>query len=91
MLREHRDSLAADDVNAVEAALNDGKEALKNDDVAAMEQARERITQASHKLAEAMYKRTAESGDNGEQQGAKTTGTKSKDGEVVDAEFEDVN
>jgi molecular chaperone DnaK len=91
MLREHRDSLAADDVNAVEAALNDGKEALKNDDVAAMEQARERITQASHKLAEAMYKRTAESGDNGDQQDAKTTGTKSKDGEVVDAEFEDVN
>ena len=91
MLREHRDNLAADDVNAVEAALNDGKEALKNDDVAAMEQARERITQASHKLAEAMYKRTAESSDNGSQQGAKTAETKSKDGEVVDAEFEDVN
>ena len=91
MLRENRDNLAADDVNAVEAALNDGKEALKNDDVAAMEQARERITQASHKLAEAMYKRTAESSDNGDQQGAKTADTKSKDGEVVDAEFEDVN
>ena len=91
MLRENRDNLAADDVNAVEAALNDGKEALKNDDVAAMEQARERITQASHKLAEAMYKRTAESNDNGSQQGAKTAETKSKDGEVVDAEFEDVN
>jgi molecular chaperone DnaK len=91
MLREHRDSLAADDVNAVEAALNDGREALKNDDVTAMEQARERITQASHKLAEAMYKRTAESNDNGSQQDAKTAETKSKDGEVVDAEFEDVN
>jgi molecular chaperone DnaK len=91
MLREHRDGLAADDVNAVEAALNDGKEALKNDDVTAMEQARERITQASHKLAEAMYKRTAESSGNGSQQDAKTAETKSKDGEVVDAEFEDVN
>jgi molecular chaperone DnaK len=91
MLREHRDSLAADDVNAVEAALNDGREALKNDDVTAMEQARERITQASHKLAEAMYKRTAENSDNGSQQDAKTAETKSKDGEVVDAEFEDVN
>jgi molecular chaperone DnaK len=93
-LREHRDSLAADDVSAVEAALNEGKDALKGDDVAAMERARDRITQASHKLAEAMYKRTTDTGtasDNGRQQSAKTADTKSKDGEVVDAEFEDVN
>jgi molecular chaperone DnaK len=89
-LREYRDNLAADDVSAVEAALEEGKQALKNDDVSAMEKARDRITQASHKLAEAMYKRTSESSDNGKQQGAKTTDAKSKDGEVVDAEFEDV-
>jgi molecular chaperone DnaK len=93
-LREHRDNLAADDVNAVEAALSEGREALKGDDVATMERARDRITQASHKLAEAMYKRTADTGtasDNGSQQSAKTADSKSKDGEVVDAEFEDVN
>ncbi|HEY7492002.1 MAG TPA: molecular chaperone DnaK [Candidatus Tectomicrobia bacterium] len=92
-LREHRDTLAADDVNAVEAALTEGREALKGEDVAAMEKARDRITQASHKLAEAMYKRASESGDtsgDGSQQGAKTGDAKSKDGEVVDAEFEDV-
>jgi molecular chaperone DnaK len=91
-LREHRDALDANDVNAVETALNEGREALKGEDVAAMERARDRITQASHKLAEAMYKRTAaaDSGGNGQQQGAGTAGSKSKDGEVVDAEFEDV-
>jgi molecular chaperone DnaK len=92
-LREHRDTLAADDVNAVEAALNEGREALKGDDVATMEQARDRITQASHKLAEAMYRRASEAGGtsgDGRQQDAKTADTKSKDGEVVDAEFEDV-
>jgi molecular chaperone DnaK len=89
-LREHRDNLAPDDVSAVEAALNEGQEALKGEDVSAMEKARDRITQASHKLAEAMYKRTSDSGGNGEQQGAKTADAKSKDGEVVDAEFEDV-
>ena len=92
-LREHRDTLAADDVSAVEAALSEGREALKGDEVATMEKARERITQASHKLAEAMYKRTSSTegaGGDGRQQGAKTADAKSKDGEVVDAEFEDV-
>jgi len=90
-LREHRDNLEADDVSAVEAALNEGREALKDDNVAAMEKARDRITEASHKLAEAMYKHTSTSSDNGAQQDAKTAESKAKDGEVVDAEFEDVN
>ena len=90
-LREHRDNLAADDVSAVEAALNEGREALKDENVAAMEKARDRITQASHKLAEAMYKNAATSSGNGAQQDAKTAETKAKDGEVVDAEYEDVN
>jgi molecular chaperone DnaK len=91
-LREHRDNLDANDVSAVEAALQEGQEALKGDDVAVMERARDRITQASHKLAEAMYKHAGTSADSGAgpQQDAKTAGSKSKDGEVVDAEFEDV-
>jgi molecular chaperone DnaK len=92
-LREHRDALDPNDVGTVESALTEGRDALKGEDVAAMEQARDRITQASHKLAEAMYKRTADTqpSNNGSQQGAKTADAKSKDGEVVDAEFEDVN
>jgi molecular chaperone DnaK len=93
-LNEHRDNLDAQDVGAVETALSAGKEALKGDDVAAMERARDNITQASHKLAEAMYKKTASSeaaGGDGHQRGAKTADAKAKDSEVVDAEFEDVN
>ncbi|MGQ4808581.1 Chaperone protein DnaK [Candidatus Entotheonellaceae bacterium PAL068K] len=93
-LQEHRDNLTAADVSAVETALNEGKEALKGEDVAAMERARDNITQASHKLAEAMYKQTANaetSAGNGEPQGPDTAGRKPKSDEVVDAEFEDVN
>lgn len=93
-LQEHRDNLDAADVSAVEVALNEGKEALKGEDVAVMEKARDTITQASHKLAEAMYKQAGSSqaaGGDTSQPGAESTDGKPKDDEVVDAEFEDVN
>jgi molecular chaperone DnaK len=59
-----------------------------------MERARDQITQASHKLAEAIYKRSAnqEGGGAGGQQTSDPARGRNKDeGEVVDAEFEDVN
>ena len=93
-LQENRDNLDAADIDALETALKEGKEALEGEDVAVMEQARDNITQASHKLAEAMYKKAADTqaaGDNGNQPGTDTNDTKSKEGDVVDAEFEDVN
>jgi len=93
-LREQRDSLPAADISAVESALNEGREALKGEDVAAMERARDQINQVAHKLAEAMYKQAASSqtsGTDGQQQAGGASGTHKRDGEVVDAEFEDVN
>jgi molecular chaperone DnaK len=93
-LREQRDNLPAADVSAVESALNEGREALKGEDVAAMERARDQINQVAHKLAEAMYKQAASSqasGTDGQQQAGGASGTHKRDGEVVDAEFEDVN
>jgi molecular chaperone DnaK len=93
-LREQRDNLPADDISAVESALNEGREALKGEDVAAMERARDQINQVAHKLAEAMYKQAAGSqaaGADGQQQAGGASGAHKRDGEVVDAEFEDVN
>jgi len=93
-LREQRDNLPAADIGTVEAALNEGREALKGEDVAAMERARDRINQAAHKLAEAMYKQTAgasATGPDGQQQTGGASGAHKREGEVVDAEFEDVN
>ena len=92
-LREQRDNLPAADIGTVEAALNEGREALKGEDIAAMERARDRINQAAHKLAEAMYKQTAgasAAGPDGQQQTGGASGAHKRDGEVVDAEFEDV-
>jgi molecular chaperone DnaK len=93
-LREQRDNLPAADISAVESALNEGREALKGEDVAAMERARDQISQVAHKLAEAMYKQAAsaqEAGADGQQQARGASGSQKRDGEVVDAEFEDVN
>jgi len=93
-LREQRDNLPAADISAVESALNEGREALKGEDVAAMERARDQLNQVAHKLAEAMYKQAAstqEAGADGQQQAGGASGSQKRDGEVVDAEFEDVN
>src|SRR5437762_6448337 len=56
MLKEHGDKISGSERGDVESALADAKKALEGTDAAAMNSARERLTQASHKLAEAMYK-----------------------------------
>ena len=56
MLKEHGDKISGDEKGNVESALADAKKALEGSDTAAMNSARERLTQASHKLAEVMYK-----------------------------------
>jgi molecular chaperone DnaK len=93
-LTEHRDSLSAEDIGAVETALTAAREALQGDDVTAMETARDNLTQASHKLAEAMYQKQAANAQNsatsnGEQSTADASSK--QDDDVVDAEYEDVN
>ena len=92
-LKDHGDNLSPEDKSAVESALEEGREALKGDDVAAMEKARDRIMEHSHKLAEAMYKQAAAQNpdDDGTGQPPGSAKTRKDDGEVVDAEFEDVN
>ena len=90
-LTDHRETLSADDVGAVETALTAAREALQGEDVAAMETARDNLTQASHKLAEAMYQKQAESAQEGGATDEPTADASSKkDEDVVDAEFEDV-
>src|SRR5919201_1198880 len=56
MLREHGDKISGAERGDVENALADAKKALEGGEAAAMNAARERLTQASHKLAEQMYK-----------------------------------
>jgi molecular chaperone DnaK len=95
MLKEHGEKISADDKSNVESALADAKKALEGTDVAAMNSARERLTTASHKLAEVMYKSAQPEGaapGAGPGAGATTEGEpqQKKDEGVIDAEYVDV-
>jgi molecular chaperone DnaK len=91
-LSEHGSKLGEADRKAIDDALGEAKEALKGEDLDRMKRAQENLTKASHKLAEIMY-REAQAQQTGPKAGGdgKTTAPgAAKEGEVVDAEFEDL-
>jgi molecular chaperone DnaK len=102
MLREHGDKISGSERGDVENALADAKKALEGGEVQAMSTARDRLQQASHKLAEAMYKATAGPAqpaagangaaphDGGAGAGSAAGGQKKDEG-VIDAEYVDVD
>ena len=87
-LKEVGEAISAEERAQIEAALNDLKETLK-DENATKEQIEAKVqalTQVSHKLAEAMYKK-----EQGEQGGVQAGGESKKSGgdeDVIDAEVE---
>jgi molecular chaperone DnaK len=94
MLKESGEKVQAADKSEVEAALADAKKALEpGTNVSAMKSAQERLTQASHKLAEVLYKANAAQAAAGAQ-GGPATGAgpteQKKDEGVIDAEYVDV-
>jgi molecular chaperone DnaK len=61
-IKDHGDKVTGDDRLALDRALSEAKEALKGTNVEAMKKAKEALTGASHKLAEAIYKEAASKG-----------------------------
>ncbi len=98
MLREHGDKISGTERGDVENAVADAKKALESNDKEQMNKARERLTQASHKLAEQMYRAAQpQSGaGTGPQPGPGAgpqpggDGQAKKEGDVIDAEYVDV-
>jgi len=98
MLKEHGDKISGSERGDVENALADAKKALESGDKAQMDRAREALTQASHKLAEQMYKATqagpgAGAGPTpgaGSAPGGDGQAHQKKDEGVIDAEYVDV-
>ena len=88
-LGEHGSKLGEGDRKAIEDALGEAKEALKTDDIERMQRAQDNLTRAAHKLAEIMYRESQTQANPGAGAGGGTTGGP-KEGEVVDAEFEDL-
>ncbi len=99
MLKDHRDKISAEDANHVEAALEGTRKAMAGGSIEEINKSVDTLTQASHKLAEAMYKSSAtpptggQPGTDGGGAGPAADGAgpqKPKD-DVVDAEFVDVD
>jgi molecular chaperone DnaK len=99
LLKEHRDKIGDADAKNIEAALEEAKKAIAANDTAQITAAVEKLTQASHKLAEAMYKQAAPSGaaagtasSAGAAPSSEPAGGDGKakgEGEVIDAEVVD--
>jgi len=93
-LREHGEKLPEADRRAIEDALNDVREALKGDDLERIRKSSEKLTQASHRIAEILYREAQAKQQAGGPQagtgGPGPGGAKAGEGDVVDAEFEDL-
>ncbi len=98
MLKDHRDKISDADAKNVEEALTAARKAMEGGGVEEMNKAIDNLTQASHKLAEAMYKSSstppggAPPPHDGAGAGPSGDGASSgaKKDDVVDAEFVDV-
>ncbi len=91
-LKEHGDKLDGDEKSKIEAALKDAEEALKSDSKETIEAKTQVLADASHKLAEKMYsqEQTQQPQSGAESSSHNGGGEKPVEGEVVDAEFEEV-
>jgi molecular chaperone DnaK len=80
--------------SSIEAATADLKKAMEGSDVQEIQRLSEALTQASHKLAEAMYKQASAAGADGAAgpgpDGGPDAGGTAGDEDVVDADFEEV-
>ena len=92
-LEEYGDKIGADEKAKIETAIKDAEAAIKTDDQADIEAKVEALGKASQKLGEIMYAQAQAEGagaDAGQAGGAAGGSSKKEDGNVVDAEFEEV-
>ncbi|MEK7383404.1 MAG: molecular chaperone DnaK [Elusimicrobiota bacterium] len=87
-LKEHGDKVSAEDRQNIDRAVSELKEALKGEDLAAINKAKDALMQASHKLAEEIYKTESAKADAA---AAAAEGAPKPGNGVVDAEVVDEN
>ncbi|MBM3788874.1 MAG: molecular chaperone DnaK, partial [Acidobacteria bacterium] len=93
LLNENRDKISGPDVGAVESALANAKSVLeKAGEASELTAAIDELTRASHKLAEAMYQKSAaQTPPPGAPPTEEPGAGKKKEEEVIDAEYVDVD
>jgi molecular chaperone DnaK len=89
LIRENREKLPEGDVRAAEAAIEDCKKAMAEGGADRINSATETLVQASHKIAEVLYKSAAAAGGAGPQ--APSSAPPPPQGEVIEGEYVDVD
>jgi molecular chaperone DnaK len=89
LLRDQGGKISGPERREVENQLDDAKKALNSNDKAQMDQGLERLTQASHKLAEQMYSKAQPQSTADSATGSGGPNAKPAEG-VIDAEYVDV-
>jgi molecular chaperone DnaK len=94
-IKELGDKVDSETKTNVEIAMDSLKKAIEGQDTEEIKRLTEALTQASHKLAEAMYKQASQAGaqQTGAEAGAESgtqSGPSPTDDDVVDADFEEV-
>ena len=87
-LEEAGEHATDDERAAIEAAITEVEEAIKDDDAAAMEAATTKLTEATGGVAQKMY--AAQQAEGAAAEGAEAQPDEAEQGDVVDAEFEEV-
>ena len=82
-VNDNREKVAVGDLSKAEAAIADVRKAIQADDLAAIKAATSALQQASHAVAEQLYKQ----GQQAPSPSAPNAGSNVKDAEVVDAEY----
>jgi molecular chaperone DnaK len=99
MLKEHGDKIDAAERSKVEGAIAKLKKAMEANSVEDMKKGMEELQQASHKVAEMMYKQAAQeqaaqqaaAGAGASESGAKREPPKKDEQDIVDADYEVVD
>jgi molecular chaperone DnaK len=87
LLADNADALGATDAAAVQAAVQEAKEAIEAQDPARIRAAHEHLQAAAHGVAQTLYARTAEA--NAPEAGPASAGADTEPEGVIDAEFEE--
>ncbi|MCK5696032.1 MAG: molecular chaperone DnaK, partial [Desulfobacula sp.] len=87
-LKEHGDKVDEETRKNIESAVEALKQTKDSTDIDEIKQKTEALSQASHKLAEAMYQQAAQEGQGAP--GADANAASQDDDDVVDADFEEV-
>jgi len=94
LLKENRDKISDADARNIEEAVAETKKAMESGNIDNINRAVDKLTQATHKMAEAMYKQATPPPGAGPQPGAQPggdgqAGGQGKKDDVIDAEFVD--